>query len=91
MNNESDRNSRYLPIATCVPGNVMNQLDAVYDSASDSPSEIAKSKFNSLSEHLDREAPEVCRVVARLEARRKESDIQPLVENLQDIVLEWRK
>ena len=34
---------------------------------------------------------EVCRVVAQLEARRKESDIQPLVENLQDIVLKWRK
>ena len=71
--------------------NLMNQLDAVYDSASDSPQEIAKTKFGSLCEHLNREAPEVCRVVARLETERKESDIQPLVESLQDIVLAWRK
>ena len=69
----------------------MNQLDAVYDTASDSPQQIAKFKFSSLCEYLDRETPEVCRVVARREARHKKSDIQPLVENLQDILLAWRK
>ena len=69
----------------------MNQADAVYDSASDSPSEIDKSKFSHLCEQLNREAPEVCRVVARLEAQRKVSDIQPLVESLQDTLLAWRE
>ena len=44
----------------------MNQLDAIYDAASDSPAEIAKSKFRNLSENLNREAPEVCRILARV-------------------------
>ena len=69
----------------------LNQLDAVYDTASDSPQEIAKSKLSSLCEYLDREAPEVCRMVARRETARKDSDIQPLVENLQDVLLAWRE
>ena len=70
---------------------LMSQLDALYNSASDSPSEIAKSKFRSLSEHLNRAAPEVCRIVARLEADQRESEIQPLVEELRGILREWRE
>ena len=68
----------------------MARLDSVYDSASDRPSEIAKSKLRSLSEALDWSVPDVCRMVARLEARRKESDVQPLVEGLQSALLQWR-
>ena len=70
--------------------NLMNRLDALYDSASDSPSEIAKSKFRSLAESLNRETSEICRIVARLEADRAESDIQPLVGELQGILRQWR-
>ena len=71
--------------------NLMNQLDAIYSSASDSPSEIAKNKFRSLSENLRREASEICRIVARLEAGQRESDIQPLVDELQGILRQWRE
>ena len=70
--------------------NLMNQLDAAYALASDSPSEIAKNKFQSLSKDLHREASEICRIVARLEADRKESDIQPLVDELRGILRQWR-
>lgn len=73
-----------------VLSNLMDQLDATYAAVSESP-ETPKSKFRSLSEHLSREAPEVCRILARLEADRKESDIQPFVEELQRILLEWRE
>ena len=69
---------------------LMNSLDATYALASESPSEIAKSKFRSLSESLHREASDICRVVARLEADRAESDIQPLVGELQGILRQWR-
>ena len=68
----------------------MTRLDSVYDSASDRPSEIAKSKLRGLSEALGWSVPDVCRVVARLEAGRKESDVQPLVEGLQSAFLQWR-
>ena len=69
---------------------LMARLDSVYDSASDRPAEIAKSKLRSLTELLSWSVPDVCRVVARLETRRKESDIQPLVEGLQSAVTQWR-
>ncbi len=68
----------------------MNRLDAIYDSASDSLSQIAKTKLDGLSESLDRVAPDICRVVARQEARKKESDIQPLLEELEGALLQWR-
>lgn len=71
--------------------NLMNQLDAIYSSASDSASEISKNKFRSLSESLHRDASEICRIVARLEADQRESDIQPLVEALRGILREWRE
>ena len=70
--------------------NLMNQLDALYDSASSNSSEIAKSKFRSLAERLHRETSEICRIVSRLEADRTESDIQPLVDELRGILRQWR-
>ena len=70
--------------------NLINSLDATYALASESSSEIAKSKFRSLSESLHREASDICRIVARLEADRAESDIQPLVGELQGILRQWR-
>ena len=68
----------------------MNRLASVYDSASDRPSQIAKTKLRGLSEPLGWDAPDICRVVARLEAGRRESDIQPLVEGLANALLQWR-
>lgn len=68
----------------------MNRLDAVYDSASDRPSEIVKTKLSGLSEDLGLDAPDICRAVARLEAARRESEIQPLVDGLMDALGRWR-
>ena len=68
----------------------MNRLDSVYDSASDHPSQIAKTKLRGLSEPLGWDAADICRLVARLETSRKESDVQPLVEGLANALLQWR-
>ena len=70
--------------------NLMNSLDATYALASESSSEIAKSKFRSLSDSLHREPSEICRIVARLEVDRQASDIQPLVSDLRGILRQWR-
>ena len=70
--------------------NLLNRLDAIYASASDRSSEIAKNKFRSLSDSLHREPSEICRIMARLEADRQESDIQPLVGELRGILRQWR-
>ena len=68
----------------------IERTNAVYDSASDSLSEIAKSKLRSLSESIRRDVPDICRMIARIETHRKDSDIQPLVEGLQNALLDWR-
>ena len=68
----------------------MARLDSVYDSASDSQSEIAKTKLHNLAEFLSRGVPDVCRQVARIESQDSESAIQPLIAGLQDAIADWR-
>ena len=43
-----------------------------------------------LAETLRRSAADICRAVARWEAERPRSDIQPLVEGLEDALQQWR-
>ncbi len=68
----------------------MDRANAVYDSASDSFSEITKYKLLSLADAIRRDTTDICRVVARLETNRSDSDIQPLVGDLESALLEWR-
>ena len=68
----------------------LDRLDAVYDTASDRPAAIAKAKLRGLGEVLRREAADICRTVARLEAERPESDLQPFAEGLETVLLQWR-
>ena len=71
-------------------GERMNRLDAVFDSASDTPSAIAKLKLRDLGDAWERDAPDVCRVVGRRETGDAGSDIQPLVRDLEAALLSWR-
>ncbi len=68
----------------------MNQLDSIYDSASDSPARIAKTKLSGLAEGQGRHASDIARLVGRLETGKPESSIQPLVERLENALLRWR-
>ena len=74
----------------------MRKLDAMYDSASDPPAEIAKAKLQSLADSGDRSSPEICRAVARRESEKSEKsenlegDLRPLVDELTDVVEQWR-
>lgn len=70
--------------------NQLRRLDAVYDTASDRPAEIAKSKLRSLGEVLHRDEAGICRVVAQLESDRPESDLQPFAEALETALMRWR-
>ena len=69
---------------------VMAQQDQVYDSASDTPAEIAKFKLQALADNLHRDIADICRGLAQWETRQKDSDIQPLVKQLDRILLDWR-
>lgn len=68
----------------------MEKQNAAYDSASDTKSQIAKYKLKNFSESLGQTTADVCRTVAREEARRDESEIQPLINDLRDFLREWR-
>ncbi len=68
----------------------LGRLDSVFNLASDTPSAIAKSKLRSLGEALSVDASHICRATARLEAARRGSSIQPLLEGLGDELAKWR-
>lgn len=68
----------------------MHRLDAIYDAASDRPAEIAKNKVRDLAQGLGRAVPEICRLVARSESLRPDSEIQPLVEGIENALIQWR-
>ena len=67
-----------------------SRLDAVFDSASDTPSAIAKAKLRDLADALDWDVADVCRVVARQETGRDGSEIEPLARDLETALLNWR-
>jgi len=62
----------------------------VYDSASDSNSRIAKTKLHNFAEALGHQAPDVARIIGRIEANCSKSDMQPLKEDLINVLLQWR-
>ncbi len=86
----SDQWAKKLDIAPEELSRKIRRLDSAYDSATGSPSQIAKDKLRALSEVVDRPDTEICRIVARRKARHKEKDIQPLVEALEAAFQEWR-
>lgn len=68
----------------------MRRLGSVFDNTSGRPSEAAKYKMAQLAELLNRQTPDLCRGVALVEARRRESEVQPLMRDLADVVSRWR-
>ncbi len=86
--------SRYSTTLGTDPATLSEQIkrqDAIYGMASDTAAEIAKHKLRSLAEQINREAPEICRVVSRLELASRESDLQSLFEDLIDAITKWRR
>ncbi len=68
----------------------LDKLDALYNNATDKPSEIVKAKLHNLADTLNQDGRGLCRTVARVEAEDRISDIQPLLEKLKDVLFAWR-
>lgn len=68
----------------------VRQLNSIYDSASDTKASIAKEKLRGLAEKTSWQSSEVCRLVARQESSRSDSEIQPLVEASENALMGWR-
>ena len=68
----------------------INQLDSIYNSASDTPAEIAKAKFRELTEPFGRRPATVSRIVARCAAEGDDLGIVSLVEGLKVVLTDWR-
>ena len=68
----------------------INNIDAIYDSASDSQSNIHKNKLYELADVIGRSTAYICRIVARLEAASPASEIQPLLEGIDSVLENWR-
>ncbi len=75
------------------PGNLIaeiKKLDATYAMASDPRAAVTKSKLSSLATSLNMDSADICRKIARLETEDSDSEIQPLVSRLTDILQRWR-
>ncbi len=70
--------------------NQITRLNAIFKIASDTPSEIAKNKLSVLSEKIGRNTLDICRIVARQETRTPQSQIQPLVEQIETTLQNWQ-
>ena len=66
------------------------RIDAIFDGAAGRPAEIAKYKMAQLAEFFDRTVSDLCRTMSSIEAKRKESEIQPLITDLAEVVSRWR-
>ena len=90
LRERTEEASKELKINSTDLSEQMNRQDAVYNFASDTISQIAKSKLQSLSERINQTAPDICRVVAQLEASRSDSDLQPLSVSIENAISQWR-
>lgn len=90
LRERTDEASKALKINSADLSEQMNRQDSVYNFASDTPSEIAKSKLRSLSEAINQTIPDICRVVAQLEAERLDSALQPLSVSIENAISRWR-
>lgn len=69
---------------------LINEQNSIYDSASDSQSEIIKHKLGGLSTSLKHDVYDLCRFIAYRETEKEDSDIQPLVGEIRDAISRWR-
>ena len=69
----------------------MDRLDAVFDLASEGPAAIAKVKLENLADPLGWDVPDLCQVVARVEAGRRGGECQTLMRELERALTKWRK
>ena len=90
LRNISEGAAGKLPVDPRDLSTLLERTDTVYNSASDRPSEIAKAKLRNLTDIFEWSIQDICRTIAGSEAERKESDIQPLVERLENVLLRWR-
>lgn len=68
----------------------MAQQNQIYDSASDTPTEIAKFKLQALADSLQQDAMAICRKLAQWETEQEDSELLPLVRELSRILQSWR-
>ena len=69
----------------------MSNLDALYDNASDTPSNISKSKLEALADDTSRSVADIARLVARRQAADDASSLKPLADEIADAVTRWRE
>lgn len=70
--------------------NKLEELDHLFASATDKPSNIAKAKLESLAGFISRQAVDLVRQIGREETAGKRGDIQEIVIGIKDAVASWR-
>ena len=90
LTNRYDKAAPQLGIESTNLVREINRIDTIYSPAGDTPAEIAKAKLDNMADTLARTVPEICRLIVRLEAKDKGSEIRTLLEDLVDTLQQWR-
>jgi predicted ATPase len=83
----------YAPLLGLTPENLkrqINSVDNLYANAADSPPAISKNKFFTFAEQNAREVDAIIRDIGKTEAGKKSGEIFEFVNQVQDIILDWR-
>ena len=80
-----------LGLAPAVLHERMSRSDALYGAASDTPSNLAKSKLTDLAEVTNRSVADIGRFMARRQAADVASSLKPLADDLADAITRWRE
>jgi len=66
-------------------------IDQIYDSASDTPANIAKTKLQTLCDAIKINLATICQRMTYVEIQHSDSEIQILVNDLENTLLRWRE
>ena len=80
-----------LGLASALLSQRMSALDALYDSAADTPANIAKSKLAALADDANRSVADIGRIIARRQAADFASSLRPLADAIGDAIMRWRE
>lgn len=69
---------------------ILSDKTQLYESATDTPSSIAKLRLESLGDAINCSVDEIARIVARCEAKQKRGEIDGFVNDLEDVIRQWR-
>lgn len=86
----TDRYAPLLGLTVQSLGEKLRELEGLFAGAANKPAAIAKGKLTSLADVSARTVPALVRLVAKGEAEAKKGEVFELMNQLEDVIRQWR-